>query len=353
MPSCQFINKSINQFIMRHIFIPLILTCLFYSCSPTQNGQEIHQNRRSNIINIHNKIEEIAIEDVLISRYSQPFILNECILIADYTSIDKVVHIFHKNNFKYLCSIGSLGMGPNEITSFNKLVINSKDREFYISDSGKQKLFAYQLDSVLLKPEQYRQIEKVNFKNEKFPQKIIYINDTLSYASVIKPTGNSGFNQSVEKWNIKTGDFYPLNYTHPLIEKVRNNFDVSVKDSICVECYDHHDLISILDLDGNLKYNIYGPKWQHEKTNKVRFYSSISIAKGRIFVTTSFGRNNFDEKTYLPTAFLIFDLKGNYLKTIETDYNIIEFCVDEENNRIILSLDDNIQYGYFSLEDIL
>ena len=55
----------------------------------------------------------------------------------------------------------------------------------------------------------------------------------------------------------------------------------------------------------------------------------------------------------LGTRFLIFDLNGNYLKTLETDYRIVKFCYDKDNNRLIMSLDDEIQFGYLNLDGIL
>ena len=44
-------------------------------------------------------------------------------------------------------------------------------------------------------------------------------------------------------------------------------------------------------------------------------------------------------KVNLPTQFLIFDLEGNYQQTIETGYQISDFCYDKDNDRIVMNFD--------------
>jgi hypothetical protein len=46
-------------------------------------------------------------------------------------------------------------------------------------------------------------------------------------------------------------------------------------------------------------------------------------------------------------------MDGNYIKTIETGYRICDFCYDEKNNRVIMNLDNEIQFAYLSLDKIL
>lgn len=91
--------------------------------------------------------------------------------------------------------------------------------------------------------------------------------------------------------------------------------------------------------------------WNNEKTNKVRFCSDVVIGNDKIIASASFGRDNFG-KDFWSTAFLVFDLDGNYLQTLETGYNISYFCYDNDNNRILMSLNDNIQFAYLDLDGI-
>jgi sugar (pentulose or hexulose) kinase len=47
----------------------------------------------------------------------------------------------------------------------------------------------------------------------------------------------------------------------------------------------------------------------------------------------------------------IFDLEGNYIKTIDIGYRFQDFCIDEENNRIVMAMNDDIQFAYWDIKD--
>jgi hypothetical protein len=61
----------------------------------------------------------------------------------------------------------------------------------------------------------------------------------------------------------------------------------------------------------------------------------------------TYGRNDF------ATKFFIFDVSGNYIQTLETGYKILDFCYDKENNRIIMGLDDEMQFAYLDLNKVI
>jgi hypothetical protein len=54
-----------------------------------------------------------------------------------------------------------------------------------------------------------------------------------------------------------------------------------------------------------------------------------------------------------PTKFLVFNLYGDYIQTPEAECPITAFCCDKENNRIILSMNADIQFGYLNLDEII
>lgn len=64
------------------------------------------------------------------------------------------------------------------------------------------------------------------------------------------------------------------------------------------------------------------------------------------------GGENFSDAGS-PTSLLVFNLEGDYLKTLNVGYRIMYFCYDKENNRILMALNDEIQFGYLSLEKII
>lgn len=337
------------------LFLLSAIICL--SCTQ-QPATEKHQKNRDNMINVHDRVIEIEMEDVLISAWGHPYMFNEYLIISDYHSYDKLIHLFDKKNFKYITSTAYRGQGPGEIANVGHIEANEAERLFYVTDHGKQRIFSYGIDDVLKNPDYLPEV-KVKMNERQFPHTYQYINDTLSYGLIIEPIGNFDFRPVVGQWNMQTGDISIMKYTHPEIKKKRIKFSVSIDNGIYVECYCHHDLMSICTLDGNLKYNIYGEKWDNQKSNKHLYYSDVVFCKDRIVALYAPGIDNFINKPNgettgnYPTQFIVFDLDGNYIKTLETGYRIICFCYDEDNNRIILSMDDDIQFGYLDLTGII
>lgn len=335
----------------------LLLIAACWSCASTP-GTEKFQEKRNNIVNVHDKVKEIKTGRVLIDRNAQLYSLGDYLIICDHRSYDKQVHLFDINYFGYRLGTAYKGQGPYEITNIGHIGIDEANNTFFVTDHGKQKVFAYQIDSLLANPDCPPET-KLNFKenqssaNYQFPSQYQYVNDTLSFCRLIKPTGNSGFNEVVAKWNMLTGEMHPMKYTHPEIEKRRVNMAASVKHGIYVECYSHHDLMTICTLDGELKYNIYGSKWNNEKSNKQCYYAGVAFCNDRIVATNSCGRDNFSKDDFYPTEFLVFDTNGNYIQTLETGYKISDFCFDKKNNRIIMSLDDDIQFAYLNLNGVM
>ena len=56
---------------------------------------------------------------------------------------------------------------------------------------------------------------------------------------------------------------------------------------------------------------------------------------------------------YLPTSLLVFDMNGNYIRTLDVGYKMMDFCIDEDNNRAIFAFSDEIQFGYLDLEKLI
>lgn len=327
----------------------LLLLWIVGSCA-SNSGTEKFQQERDNVVDVHTLVKEIQIEDVLIGSIARPFLLGDYLIIGDYKSSDKLIHIFNKSNFEYLVSTAYVGQGPGEITVMGHMGIDEKRRKFYVSDHGKQKIFSYDIDSVLINPDCMPEV-KTEMNMVQFPDRYQYLNDTLSIALMIEPTSVSTFTQAVAKWNIQAGTFEPMKYQHPDITKKRISFAASPEKNEYVECYTYHDLMSICNFDGSLKYNIYGPAWDKTESNKIHHYGNVVFCGDKIVASYS-GGDNFSD-AYNPTMFLVFNSEGDYLKTLDVGYRIVDFCYDKGNHRIIMNLNDEIQFGYLDLNEII
>lgn len=193
--------------------------------------------------------------------------------------------------------------------------------------------------------------ERINMNQSQFPHAYNFINDSLSIGLFINPIGTSDFAQSVAQWNLTTGDVKTLSQEHSKVNKKRVSFAVSEESGLFVECYSYNDLMSIYGLDGDLKFNIYGPNWNKRTAERVPHYRKVAFCGDYIFATYS-GESDSPEQ-YIPTKFIVFDTGGNYIKTIDTKYQISDFCYDETNNRLILNLNSEIQFAYLDIDGII
>ena len=328
----------------------LLFAAMCWGCAhDLQIGK--HQNKRDNIVNVQEKVKEIKIseDDVLIGAVARLYLIDSILIITDGKSPDKLIHIFNKNSFGYITSVTNRGQGPGEIVVIGHIGVDESNRTFFVSDHGKQLIFSYHLDSVLVSPK-YMPAEKMEMKKRTFPNRYEYINDTFSIGEIISPVGVGGFKQSVGKWNMKTGEVTPMEYTHPEIEKKRITFAASADENIYVECYTNRDLMSICSFNGDLKYNIYGPNWSR-RPDQLHHYDKVVFCKDKLLAAYSGGSYRSDE--YYPTRFFVFNIEGDYLQTIEIGYKISDYCYDEENNRIILILNEAIQFAYLELDRLL
>ena len=331
------------------LYALLVIIC--WSCT-NNSDTEKYQNKRNNIIQAKDKVKEIKIseDDVLIGSVAQPSIIDDYLIISNPKTIDKLIYIFHKNNFSYLTGITYKGQGPSEIANMGHLATDEANRMFYVSDHGKQVILTYHLDSILNNQEYMPKI-KMKMNKAIFPNDYLYVNDTLCIGSIIEPIGDSDFKQSIAKWNMNTGEIKPMKYTNPKIEKKRINFTVSIENDIYVECYSNYDLMTICNMNGDLKYNIYGPAWTTRERKLKHYYDGVVFCNNKILASFSGGDHYNDE--YYPTKFLVYDIDGNYKKTIDIGYKIIRFCFDKENNRIIMNLNSEMQFAYLELNGFI
>ena len=233
----------------------LFMTLLIILGGCKDNPTEKHQRKRNDIVNVHNKVIEFKTDNIIFNEYNNVSLLNNYLIICDSKSYSNQIYLFNRDNFSFITSTAPIGQGPGEITNMGHLATNENQRKFYITDHGKQKIFCYDLDSVLTYMD-YIPKPQLNMDETEFPYKYQYINDTLSIGTIMKPTGNYGFNQYSARWNMSTGEIHPMPDLHPEIKRKRYYIAVSVKNEICVESYQRHDLLTIRTLSGELKYNI-------------------------------------------------------------------------------------------------
>ena len=289
-----------------------------------------------------------------ISNFGAPYILNDYLIISDYKSYDKLIHIFNKNTFQYLTSVGKQGQGPSEIANMGRILCNNQQNTFYVIDHGHQVLYDFPMDSVLSHSD-YLPKKKANIERTEFPFMMQYESDTLSYALFMRVLNPGDYFPAVARWNMQTGEREFMSYNgHPEIKKKRVSFAASPEHNLYAEVYWYHDLLSLCTLDGVLKYNLYGKRWNNIKSNENAYYDEAIFCKDKI-VASYWGdkrlfKDNRNLNVHRPDKLIVFNLDGDYIATLEVGYPILHFCYDESNNRLIFAFDDDMQFAYLDLD---
>jgi len=81
--------------------------------------------------------------------------------------------------------------------------------------------------------------------------------------------------------------------------------------------------------------------------------ATVNLAGDYLIIVATYSGGNYRTDEYYPTKLIIFDLNGDYLKTLDVEYKINDFCFDREKNRIIMSLNDVIQFAYLDIDGLI
>lgn len=338
------------------VYILLIAVC--WGCSGSSETEK-YQYQRDNIILIKGSLKEIQIDSLRLSRLCELDILDDYLLITDRHTYDHHVNIFDKNTFRYLTSFAYPGWSAGEIESLESVNVDNVHRKLEITDTGKKKIFSYPLDSVFINPE-YTPEEKLAIQPNKFLEQYKYIDDTLTMGVITEHIAYSIFSNTVGMQNMNTGELTTMPYTHPGVKRKEIAFDMSLKQGLYAECYLEQNLMTICTLDGKLKANVYGSQnWRDNEEGRINYFQQVAFVGDMIFALYLKGNAlalnpTAGEVKNRATRFLVFDLNGDYVATLETRCQIENFCYDEANNRIIMNIINNQQpqFVYFNLDEL-
>lgn len=157
----------------------LALLTILQLCSCKNSSENIkYYDADLKVINVKDKIQNLNIltQDKDISIFGTPYILNDYLIMSDYKSPDKLIHIFNKNTFKYITSVGDRGMGPKEIANMGRIATDERTNTFYVIDYGQQSILKYPIDSVLSTPN-YAPNRDFIIEKHQFPNDFQYVNN--------------------------------------------------------------------------------------------------------------------------------------------------------------------------------
>jgi hypothetical protein len=327
---------------------------LISGCTNKEHETEKIQKRRDDIVDVSDKIIDIKPEGVF--GPSLLYILDDYLIINEINPEgEKGIHLYDKNSFRYITSIGIIGRGPGEISVPGNLGIDRINKILWVPDHGNGVMYKFPLDSILSN-NKFKPSAKRDLNNELFIARFGFLNDSLVLGKGVIVTSVSSYEMAMAKLNINTNVVERYGYEYPEMtgQKTNSFFAMSVKDNFYVNWYSRADLMTICDLEGKLRYNVFGPGWFDGENEKKSYFFGVELFD-KYIIASYIGRNGLTvkgntTKGSLPAKFIVFDSEGNYVKTLDTGFEFNRFCVDEENNRIIAYFEDREEpLGYIDI----
>ena len=335
------------EWIIKNLTV-LILLLSVAGCS-MKSDIDKHINDRDNIVDVSDKICFIK-TDLMVGPVAKVYNANDYIIVTAPNSIDNLIHIFDAEDYTLLCSRVKRGRGPHELTRMGDVAISTDKKKFYVPDFGKHKIFSYNVDSLLNK-EHCLPIYVNDLPKTQFPSTLKAVDATQFIGTIIEPIGTGDFKQSIGIWDMDSSEISTIYSGHPGLNLCRVCYDYSPQHSIVAVAHYHHDLITLMDVDGGVKFNIYGPKWQPSGSNKEYHYEKIIISDNLIFASYSGGQNNSTGREI--DQIIIYNLDGSYIKTLKIGVPFEDFCFNSKNNSLMFILNDENQFAYIKLADII
>lgn len=335
-----------------YISIPFL--CILFACKQGDTTEKC-QKSRDDIVSVKQQIKEITIDenDVIIGGHARVYAMKNYLLVLDPRSTNKLVSIFNMEDFKYIGGVVNFGQGPDELANPGDLIPDEEHGMFYIGDYSKMKLFSFHLDSLLRDTLNYKPGLKARLKMNRFLTDCVYINDSIFVGRAITPKGKSDYTPAVAKWNLQTGEITLLSTNAPELEKKRVTCSASAEYRLALETHTYRDLITIVDFDGNIKCNVYGPEWTETLPSKeIHYFDNGLFCKGDKFVVPYSGGSNKGD-SYYSTKLMVFKTNGDYVKTLDLGYKINGLTYDNKYNRLIFCFNDEIQFGYLDFDGLI
>ena len=161
---------------------------------------------------------------------------------------------------------------------FGRLAVTPNGREFWVPDFEKIKVFKFDIDSALMDQDYLPTVTKP-FAYDFFLSGMNIVSDSLALGTGLEVLSPSTFRASLGRWDINTGIIEKFGEEHPKLTGERTNafFDYSYKHNIMALAHINHDILTLYNADGTIKYHILGEKEFDNEKRKLKFFGEVHI----------------------------------------------------------------------------
>lgn len=237
-------------------FIASVTGVLLSSCGD-KNATEYHEKNRDNVIDGTSQM--VSIDDNLpfIHSFAVPIMAGDTLIILDYKSSDLLYTAYDIYNDTTIGRFGKFGAGPGEISNPLFSFYDSYGKNIYIGNGNRGKLSYFHLPEAI-SDSTYEAIDRIPID---FTKGILYphIFDESTVVCTTYPNLSTRVSK-ISKLDLNTGEISVID-SATTGENSRMAIAVSKKDNLIFAADKQRDMISILDLDGNVRKIIFGPEY--------------------------------------------------------------------------------------------
>lgn len=329
---------------------------MLLSACTDSNIRYVHFSPESNVINVADSITFVKLDEVMgtvdLSAFDTLMVVRE-----RFPADDRFLHIYDIRSFEHLAHIGKIGKGPNEVILPGYINSHIDSSSFWLWDADREIQWRYHLDSMLVDPN-YQPSEFVKLDIIMPICRFAMTDDSTFLGMAFIPTSTSTFRTDMVKFNTHSGKVAHYGYQHEGLSDRHSNslFAMSLRENVYVQAHVYCQLLSIFNADGSLRCDVVGDDYGDDIQDGRDYFGRVLIT-GNLIVVGYNGEDSFRLDKYkrmettCPTKLLVFDLDGNHLATIETGNEIVSFCIDESNNRVICYFNGcENPLGYFNFD---
>lgn len=338
---------------MKKIVLYVFLSSVLSSCSN-------HQDNGFQTIVKPDKLVEVPLNEMAKAGYF--YEIKNYIIMQDPYSTNEGIFLFDKNSLNYLGKTGKIGRGPNEIGRYGSIFC--KKDYFYITDFGKQKIWKFNIDSVINNEKYYpKPILDFQLGEGIDPYQFYIKDDSLYFMSM----DNSYFKKYITpQKTIPIGD---NKFSHQRISGLENIFDspkqvfsFNADHSKMALGFRYDNVLLVLDSKFNvLNRYIEGkkPVFKNDIFSDKAYYLGLKSDANFIYAKFLGEPSSIEDKKFgnhhrnPPHKFRVFDWNCKPVVEFQFESEFSDFFVDASNKRVIvfqLNSENPLKYFEYDME---
>lgn len=314
----------------------LIFLFIQFSCILKQDKELIFTPiEKEEVVNISSQVINSSLMMIMARDID---VYKDYLVVRTFTD-NKYLHILNKYTGKTIRSLAAKGNGPNEITDMADQIQIDREGNLYWFDFNKKRLFSCNIDSIVNSSSNYKMTDFGSYFTNIDLVLPLHENYLLSLGdkhSESNETKRYALADSIKITSVYSGFPIIKNETRSL-ESMYLNYRTSqhitpssdLSKFVTSEIYG--GILEIFNLSDSIMPHSIHPLYKYE-SNELHGFVDVYATDSFIYAIKIDSNLNGSNPENRYNKIMVFNWDGKYIKTYQTNYNLLTLCVDEESN---------------------